>query len=105
MIPPSITPSATEQVKNEAKNLDTSSFEQRLDRLASVAVNVGLGLNRGQELVMTASVDAMPLARRITEQAYRAGASLVSTFFTDDESTLARFRYAPDDSFERAPTW
>src|SRR4051812_17528115 len=66
---------------------------EKLDRLAAVAVNVGLGLERGQELVITASLDAVPLVRRITEHAYRAGASLVTTFLTDEEATLARFRY------------
>ena len=33
----------------------------RLDRLADVAVNVGLGLQTGQELVMTAPLEALPL--------------------------------------------
>ena len=32
-------------------------FTERLDRLAEVAVRVGLGLRPGQELVMTASRD------------------------------------------------
>lgn len=81
------------------------SFDEKLDRLAAVAVQVGLGLARGQELVMTASLDAVPLARRIAEQAYRAGASLVTTLYSDDEATLARFRHAPDESFDRAPEW
>ena len=45
---------------------------------------------------MTASTDALPLARRITEQAYRAGAPLVTTLFSDDEATLLRYRFAPD---------
>jgi aminopeptidase len=81
------------------------SFEQKLDQLAHVAVEVGLGLQHGQELVMTAGVDAVPLVRRITEQAYRAGASLVTTLYADDETTLLRFRHAPDDAFDRAPGW
>jgi aminopeptidase len=78
---------------------------ERLDRLAAVAVNVGLGLAPGQELVMTASLDAVPLARRITEQAYRAGAALVTTLFNDEQAVLARFRYAPNESFDRAAEW
>jgi aminopeptidase len=81
------------------------SHAARLDRLAEVAIEVGLGLAPGQELLITASLDALPLVRRITEHAYRAGASLVTTFFTDDEATLARFRYAPDASFDTAATW
>ncbi|HTW82232.1 MAG TPA: aminopeptidase [Terracidiphilus sp.] len=79
--------------------------EQKIDQLAEVAVKVGLGLKPGQELLMTASLDALHLARRITEHAYRAGATLVTTLFTDDEATLMRYRYAPDASFDRAPGW
>jgi aminopeptidase len=77
----------------------------KLDRLAEVAVHVGLGLGHGQELVMTAPLEALPLVRRITEHAYRAGGSLVTTLFTDEEATLMRFRYAPDESFDRASDW
>src|SRR5580704_15549300 len=81
------------------------THEQKLDRLAEVAVRVGLGLERGQELVMTASLDALLLARRITEHAYRAGASLVTTLFSDDEAALMRYRFAPDASFDHAARW
>ena len=79
--------------------------EQKLDLLAEVAVRVGLGLKAGQELVMTASLDAVPLARRITEQAYRAGAMLVTVLYTDDEGALMRYHFAPDASFDHAAKW
>ena len=90
-----------------AKNrfLDTPEFDRYLDRLAEVAVRVGLGIAPGQELVMTATLDAVPLARLITAHAYKAGASLVTPLFTDEELTLLRFRYAPDASFDAAPSW
>ena len=78
---------------------------ERLDKLAQTAVKVGLGLVPGQELVMTAWVDALPLVRRITEHAYKAGASLVTTLFSDEESTLARYRFAPDAGFDAASGW
>ena len=81
------------------------SHEQRLDRLAEIAVGIGLRLVRGQELVVSAPIEAVPLTRRITEQAYKAGASLVTTLFGDDVSTLLRFRYAPDESFDKATAW
>jgi aminopeptidase len=83
----------------------TNDSFKKLDKLAEVAVQVGLGLKAGQELVMTASLDSVALARRITEHAYRAGASLVTTLFADDEATLARYRYAPDASFDKAAGW
>ncbi|MGH9738616.1 MAG: aminopeptidase [Candidatus Acidiferrales bacterium] len=80
-------------------------FEKKLDRLAEVAVRSGLGIKPGQELLMTATLDAVPLARRITEHAYKAGASLVTTLFADEESALIRFRNASDASFDAAPSW
>ncbi len=81
------------------------TFEQKLDRLAEVAVRIGLGLREGQELVLTAPTDALPLVRRIVAHAYLAGAKYVTTFFTDDDVTLSRYKYAPDSSFDYAPQW
>src|ERR1700729_4416894 len=81
------------------------TFEQKLDRLAEVAVKIGLGLRAGQEVVMSAPIEALPLVRRITEHAYKAGALLVTTLYSDDPSVLARFEYASDASFDHAPVW
>jgi aminopeptidase len=81
------------------------SYEQKLDQLAAVAVQVGLGLAPGQELVMTATLDTLPLVRRITEQAYKAGAKMVSTLLADEEASLLRYQYGSNDSFDYAPAW
>ena len=67
-----------------------ADFEQRLDRLAEVAIKVGLQLAEGQDLVMTAPMTAAPLVRRITEHAYKAGAGLVTTLYPTRHPTLAR---------------
>jgi len=83
----------------------TPEFERNLDRLAEIAVRAGLGLASGQELLMTATLDAVPLARRIIEHAYKAGASLVTTLFADEPSALLRYRYGSDASFDAAPSW
>ena len=72
----------------------------KLEKLAEVAVKVGLGLERGQDLVITAPIAALPLVRFVTKHAYMAGAGLVSTFYSDEETTLARYQYAPDESFK-----
>lgn len=77
----------------------------RLARLAEIAVRVGLNLQAGQELVMTAPLDALPLARLITDAAYRAGASLVTTLFSDDQQTVSRYRNARPESFDTASGW
>jgi aminopeptidase len=80
-------------------------FESKLDRLAEVAVRIGVNIQPGQELVLTAPTDALPLVRLITEHAYKAGAKLVTPFFVDDAITLARYQFAPNGSFDYAPQW
>lgn len=76
-----------------------------LDRYAHLAVKTGLNIQPGQQLLITAPLDAVPLVRRITEHAYRAGASLVTTMYADDVTTLARYAHAPDEAFDVAPGW
>jgi aminopeptidase len=76
-----------------------------LDRLAQVAVRVGLNLQPGQDLLLTAPVAALPLVRRIAEQAYRAGAGIVTPLLHDDAITLARYIHGSDESFDRASGW
>src|ERR1700704_258342 len=76
-----------------------------LDRLAEVAIKVGLQLKPGQDLLLTAPTVALPLVRRVAEHAYRAGAGLVTPMLVDEAVTLSRYRLARDDSFDRAAGW
>lgn len=76
-----------------------------LDAYARLTVRSGLNISPGQQLLITAPLDAVPLVRRITEHAYRAGASLVTTIYSDDVTTLARYQHAADDTFDTAQAW
>jgi aminopeptidase len=95
----------TGNVLAKGKFTDSEEFARKLDKLAEVAVRVGLGLEARQEMVMTATLDQLPLARRITEHAYKAGAAVVTTIFADEQSALLRFHHAQDYSFDAAPAW
>src|ERR1700754_2573564 len=87
------------------RHLSASIDPVKLDRLAEVAVKVGLQLRPGQDLLLTAPAAALPLVRKIAEHAYKAGAGLVTPFFSDEEMTLARYRFGHDDSFDKAASW
>jgi aminopeptidase len=87
------------------RNDNTAIDPVTLDRLAAVAIKVGLQLQPGQDLFLTAPVSALPLVRRIAEHAYKAGAGLVTPMLSDEEITLARYRNASDASFDRAASW
>ncbi len=85
--------------------MNTTAFENKLANLAELCVRVGVNLQRGQELVITAPVEAGPLVRYVTRVAYRQGAKLVTCLYEDSGMIHDRFEYADDDTFDYAPAW
>ncbi|MEM7343197.1 MAG: aminopeptidase, partial [Chloroflexota bacterium] len=83
----------------------TLSFEHKLQNYADLSVRVGVGLQAGQTLLIRAPLESVVLVQKIVESAYQAGAALVDVLWTDDALTLARYQYAPRDSFEMYPNW
>jgi aminopeptidase len=79
--------------------------ESALSDYAEIAVRVGINLRPGQQLMIRADLNAAPLVRAITRNAYKAGSPLVHVFWDDEDITLARFQHAPRDSFAEFPTW
>ena len=85
---------------------DTSLISSaHIDRLAELAVKTGLALIPGQDLMITAPIEALPLVRRITDYAYKSGAGVVTPIFSDPEIVLSRYRNAFDTSFDQAANW
>ncbi len=81
------------------------TFTENLNRLARLSVGFGLNIRAGQELLITAPLEAVDLVRQVTIEAYRAGASNVLTFYSDNAATLARYEHAADAAFDTAPAW
>ena len=79
--------------------------EQKIDKLAELAVKTGVSLQKGQDLLLTSPIEALPLVRRVVAHAYKAGANLVTPLFSDPEITVSRFKYASDQSFDKATNW
>ncbi|MDA8586217.1 aminopeptidase [Rhodobacteraceae bacterium] len=76
-----------------------------LKKQAETIVSTGLNLAPGQDLIITASAEALPLVRLVTAAAYRKGAGLVTPILSDEEITRARYEHGLDTSFDRAPGW
>jgi aminopeptidase len=76
-----------------------------LDKLAELSIKTGVSLQPGQDLLITAPIEAAPLVRRLAYHAYKAGAGIVTTLYTDPEVVLARYQHAPKDSFEKVTDW
>lgn len=85
--------------------MTNSLFEEQLDTYADIIVRVAVGLRDGQRLLIRAPLEAAPLVRLVVAHAYRNGARLVDVIWIDPPSTLARYKYAPRDSFSEVSQW
>jgi len=82
-----------------------ASFETNRAKLAELAIRFGVNLQQDQELFISAPIAAVEFVREITEQAYQAGAKLVTVIYSDDQMTLSRYNSGPDSTFDYAPDW
>ena len=79
--------------------------DDKLDRLAEIAVGIGVNVQKGQELIVNAPIEARGLVQRIAAHAYKAGATLVVPFFADEIIQRTRYLDADEDTFDFAPVW
>ncbi len=73
--------------------------------MAALAVQVGVNLQRGQELIVTAPLEARDLVERVAVHAYRAGAPLVTCLFDDPALIRVRFDHADADTLDTGAGW
>ena len=76
-----------------------------LDKLAELSIKTGVALQKGQDLLITAPLEAAPLVRRLAFHAYKQGCGIVTPLYTDPEVTLLRYQNAHYYSFDKATDW
>jgi aminopeptidase len=79
--------------------------DQRLERYARLAVQVGLNLQPGQILGVNALPEHAPLVRAIAREAYSVGAAYVDVLYTDQHVRRAHAQLASDDMLGFSPPW
>lgn len=81
------------------------TFAQSLEKYAELAVSVGANVQKGQNVVIKAPVDAGPLVRLVTEKAYLRGARQVYFNWTDDSLDHLRLMHASMEEISVYPQW
>jgi aminopeptidase len=79
--------------------------DERVERYAELAVRVGANVQPGQRVFVLSLVEHAPLARALTRQAYRAGASYVDVLYRDDHVRRAMIELGPEESLTFSPEW
>lgn len=77
----------------------------KLEKYASLLVEVGLNVQKDQRVSINASVDALPLVRLVTEKAYEKGAKDVKVNLKDDELTQLHAKNKSIEEFSDVPQW
>lgn len=80
-------------------------FQTFTENYARLLLEAGLHLQRGEGLILTASTEALPMARRVTELAYEAGAKDVILELNDDAMMRARFTHGSDEALVFYPEY
>lgn len=80
-------------------------YAAELQKYAELIVKVGVNIQPGQEVFITASIEMAAFARELASKAYQAGAANVHVDWSDE--TLSRMKYerAADEVFSRFPDW
>jgi aminopeptidase len=80
-------------------------FQKRLNDYAKLTVEVGINLQKGQPLVISAPVEGADFVRLLAKNAYEHGASDVFINWHDDALTKLKYENAPMQVFESFPKW
>jgi aminopeptidase len=81
------------------------SPEERLERYARLAVEVGANVGDGQVLWLLAFPEHAPLARAIARCAYERGARYVDVDYSDQHVRRARIEHAADETLDWTAPW
>lgn len=81
------------------------NFEKLLDHYADITVNVGLNVQKDQEVMIFAPIESPEIVRKVVKKAYEAGARNVYVEWSDEALTRLRLSLAPEASLHTFPTW
>ena len=79
--------------------------EEKLQEYASLLVRVGLNVQKGQTLVISAPVECAFFARMCAKEAYDIGCKEVVMNWHDDALGRMKYLHADDAVFNTVPLW
>lgn len=80
-----------------------SDFNELLKKYARLIAETGVATEKGHTVVLQISVEQAPLARLITQEAYKLGAAEVIVQWTDDQIQREFLLHAATDRIENVP--
>ena len=81
------------------------NFEEKLDKFAEVIIKIGANVQKGQKVWINCTTDSLPLVYKVTEKAYKAGASNVNVKLADDKLRRMHAEYQSTEEYSTIPKW
>lgn len=81
------------------------NLDLKLDKYAEVIVKVGANVQKGQKVWINCTTDALPLVYKVTEAAYKEGASDVHIKLSDDRLTRMHAEYQSVEVYSHISQW
>ncbi|WP_080146774.1 aminopeptidase [Marinilactibacillus piezotolerans] len=85
--------------------MSLENFNNLLQKYANLIVTTGVNVQDSHTVVLSIDVEQAPLARMITEAAYKKGAKEVIVKWADDSITRSKFQYAPEEVLTDVPQY
>lgn len=80
-------------------------MKEKLQKYAKLLIEVGLNINKGQNLIISSPIECAEFARMCASAAYDAGCREVIMNWKDDLSDRLKYLRAADDVFDTYPEW
>ncbi len=79
--------------------------KETLEKYAELALKTGVNLQKGQALMINSTIEGADFTKIVVRKAYELGAKDVLINWSDDELTLLKYQYAPDEVIGDFPDW
>ena len=81
------------------------TFEQMQKEYAKLIVCFWLNLQKGQNLLIKAPMEAVEFVKLVAKAAYQAWAQEIFYRRGNEELDLIKYQYAPEEVFDTVPQW
>lgn len=80
-------------------------MDKRIENFAKLAVEIGVNVQKGEDVLITSPVENPELARLMTKAAYENGARNVAIDWKDDDITRLTYEYQDQETLNEVPYW
>ena len=80
-------------------------MDKRIENFAKLAVEFGVNVKEGEDVLINSPIESPELARLITKAAYEKGARRVSIDWRDGDITRLNYEYQDQETLNEVPDW